>query len=196
MQETEQDILETEAAETDRDQAILWARRILADETVVILDTETTGLGQEAEIVQIAVIDTAGNVLLDTLVKPQTEIPAEASRIHGITDEMVADAPAFDAVQLGIEGKTVVTYNANFDARMIRQSLAQYDKDAPAVKAYECAMETYAAYYGEWNDYFGSYKWQPLRGGDHSAKGDCLATLALIRKMAQATLACEAEDIK
>jgi DNA polymerase-3 subunit epsilon len=47
-----------------------------------------------------------------------------------------------------------------------------------------CAMQRYAEWYGEWNDYFGSFRWQRLEGGDHSALGDCRATLELIRKMA------------
>jgi DNA polymerase-3 subunit epsilon len=39
---------------------------------------------------------------------------------------------------------------------------------------------------GDWNDYHDNYKWHKLRGGDHSALGDCLATLELIRQMASA----------
>ncbi len=44
----------------------------------MILDTETTGL-YDAEIVELSIIDTAGNVLLDTLVRPTRPIPAEAT---------------------------------------------------------------------------------------------------------------------
>lgn len=53
--------------EQDRQAAIDAAAEYLRD--CVILDTETTGL-HDAEIVQIAVIDHAGTVLLDTLVNP------------------------------------------------------------------------------------------------------------------------------
>ena len=45
-------------------------------------------------------------------------------------------------------------------------------------------METYAEWVGEWSDYFGSYKWQPLPGGDHDAVGDAQAALAVLRRMA------------
>ena len=48
-----------------------------------ILDTETTGLYDDAEIVEISIIDENGGVLLDTLVKPLKPIPAEATAIHG-----------------------------------------------------------------------------------------------------------------
>ena len=63
-----------------------------------ILDTETTGLYDDAEIVEISIIDENGGVLLDTLVKPLKPIPAEATAIHGITNEMVATAPTWVAI--------------------------------------------------------------------------------------------------
>lgn len=59
------------------------------------LDTETIGLAAGFdEILQIGLVDEAGNVLLDTLVRPtrRTEWP-EAEKIHGITPADVADAP-------------------------------------------------------------------------------------------------------
>jgi DNA polymerase-3 subunit epsilon len=46
-------------------------------------------------------------------------------------------------------------------------------------------MLKHAEWVGEWNDYHGSFRWQKLVGGDHSALGDCLATLETIRKMAE-----------
>ena len=45
-------------------------------------------------------------------------------------------------------------------------------------------MLNLAEWVGEWNDYRGSFRWQKLQGGDHSALGDCIATLETIRKMA------------
>ena len=44
---------------------------------------------QRDRIVEIALVDEEGNVLLDTLVNPNRRIPVEASRVHGITDQMV-----------------------------------------------------------------------------------------------------------
>ena len=62
------------------------------DATPVFLDTETTGLNDLAEIVEISILDDDGLVLLDTLVRPRRPIPADAIRIHGIRNEMVAEA--------------------------------------------------------------------------------------------------------
>jgi DNA polymerase-3 subunit epsilon len=53
-------------------------------------------------------------------------------------------------------------------------------------RGWECAMLQYAKFVGEWNPRYNQYKWQKLKGGNHSALGDCLATLTLLRKMASA----------
>jgi DNA polymerase-3 subunit epsilon len=155
----------------------------------VILDTETTGISPQDEVVQIAVIAPDGEALLDTLVRPTRPIPSQATLIHGITDADVADAPSFPAVYARLKeviaGKTVIIYNAPFDVRLIRQTLATHKLPAPGIEdeQVECAMLQYSAWIGElWPD--GGYKWQKLRGGDHTALGDCRATLAVIQRMA------------
>ena len=49
-------------------------------------------------------------------------------------------------------------------------------------------MKPFAAYIGEWNDYHNNYRWQTLEKystqADHSALGDCKATLERIEQMA------------
>ena len=176
---------------SDKDQARHWAQQLLARGEFVVLDTETTGLAGWAEIVQIAIIDPAGRVLLDTLVKPTRGIPRDASAIHHITDSMVADAPTFAAIapQLRelLSAETVVIFNSAFDVRMMEQSAQAHNLtyEIPIFAGeYKCAMEEYSAWCGDWSDYHGNYRWQKLPGGDHSALGDCLACLAVIKKMA------------
>lgn len=179
----------------DRHAATDWARAVLADENAVILDSETTGLRSGAEVCQIAVIDMKGTVLLDTLVRPERGIPADATAIHGITDAMVADAPPFTDVALELhellQGKCVIVYNTDFDTRLIRQSLAAHEVSPPGetgvlldAASWECAMRQYAAYCGDWNDHFGSYRFQKLPDGAHTALGDCRATLRVLERMA------------
>lgn len=172
----------------DRERAAEWARTILADQNVVILDTETTGLDSDAEIVQVAVIDTAGAVLLDTLIRPTRPIPPDATGIHGITDAMVADAPTFaelaPLLYSLIAGRRLVIYNASYDMRLLRQTaVATKAAKWPALTA-DCAMNGYSEWVGEWNARYGNYRWQRLPGGDHSALGDCRATLAVLKQMA------------
>jgi len=176
----------------DRDNAILWARSILTRSDWVILDTETTGLDWDAEIVSVSVVAPDGAILLDTLVKPQKSIPPEATAVNHINDEMVSVAPTFDDVFLKLcavlEEKLIIAYNVDFDRRLINQTCRRYGLPVEQIASdWECAMLTYAKYVGEWRNYFGSYRWQALPKGDHTAGGDCLATLELIQRMAAST---------
>jgi DNA polymerase-3 subunit epsilon len=176
--------------ESDRERVVDWARDLLERTDWVILDTETTGTSENDEIVQVAILSHDGKILLDTLVRPTQPIPLGATAIHGITNEDVEDAPLFPAVYAKIEkmihGKTIVIYNAQFDVRLIQQSLAKHSL-FPAelnLDSVECAMLMYSAWVGELWPY-GGYKWQKLESGDHTALGDCRATLDLIKKMAR-----------
>jgi len=75
-----------------RELAIRRAREII-DAKPIYIDTETTGLGKDAEIIELAVVDDDGQVLLNQLFRPQLPIPPEATRLHKITNEMVAGKP-------------------------------------------------------------------------------------------------------
>ena len=81
---------------------------------IVFFDLETTGLDlSKDKIVSIATIkiDLEGNVEEKTiLINPQILIPKEASDVHGITNEMVADAPTFKQVS-----KSLFLYFENCD---------------------------------------------------------------------------------
>lgn len=167
----------------------------------VILDTETTGLDDRAEICQIAIIDSAGGVLLDTLVKPRKPIPSQATAIHGITNEQVADAPSWlnvnERVWQALHGKTVIVYNAEYDFRLLAQS--EYACEPVAVTDWHtidraCAMLKFAEIYGDWDTYRQAWKWQKLETAArhylitaqamHTALGDCLTTLAVCKAIA------------
>lgn len=184
--EAEQERRHQEFLKEAEQEAAEWARGVLADERAVILDTETTGL--QGRIVDIAIIGIDGTVLLDTLVNPECPIPVGASNIHGITSEAVKDAPTFREVFEQIKAITegasrVVIYNADFDTSILNWDC--YRSEVSLDFRSECAMQAYARWYGEWNDYHKSFRWQKLNGG-HRALGDCLATLERLREMAGA----------
>lgn len=180
-----------------RDQACRWARSLLERTEWVILDTETTGLDHSAEAVQIAVVAPSGATLIDTLVRPTGLIPPEATAIHGITNAMVALAPPFTEIyprlQEIVGGKTIVAYNAAFDSRILDQTCRRH-RVQPLVARWECAMEQYARFVGQWSARTNSYTWQRLprpahaRHRRHQAIDDCLATLEIIRTMAALTV--------
>lgn len=166
-----------------------WARSLLKRSDWVILDTETTGLGPRDEIIQIAIMTPDGRALLDTLIRPSQPISPAATAIHGISDSDVLSAPTYkeiySQIEKCLEGKTVVIYNADYDVRLLMQTHSRYNLRPILLnrQQIQCAMLKYAAWRGElWTD--GSYKWQKLPGGDHTALGDCRATLQVIKMMA------------
>jgi DNA polymerase-3 subunit epsilon len=166
----------------------------------LILDTETTDL--DGEICEISIIDSNGKVLLDTLVKPVGAITPGAARIHGIINEMVANAPSWKETREGvkeiIKGKNLIIYNVAFDFPMMvntdkRHDVFEHDTWIEIPKSVHCAMKAYAEHHGNWNNYHGSYTWVKLseaavREGikvenAHRALGDCQMTLAVCKAL-------------
>lgn len=195
----------------DRNTSILWARRVLATDGALILDTETTGLDDDAQIVQIGVIDLAGNVMLDALVKPTCPIPVGASNVHGITDKAVEHADPwpsiYSAVARLLMGTSVITYNADYDRRLIAQTCRAHPAAGlplPLAGNWECAMKAYANFHGAWDDYHQSYTYQGLGKacrqlgipviGAHGAVADCQMTLAVIKAMAETDLETQEDE--
>ena len=179
-------------------ESVAWARRTISDSKVLYLDTETTGLGPEAEIVDIAVVNSYGRVLLDTLVRPDGPIPAESTGIHGITDAMVATAPQWDqiAAQLQLmfaEASSVVIYNADFDTRIMEQCNARH-RLGPYRADWQCAMQRYASFAGERHARYGGYRWHKLTDAaarfgyhelvEHRALADTRLCRAVVNGMA------------
>ena len=179
--------------QTDRNAAIKWARELLARPNWVLLDTETTGIDDQAEIIQLGVTDNTGQPIIDNmLIKPLKQyIPTAATNVHHITWEMVDKSPSFlqvwpllDSI---LRNNHVVIFNAAYDTRLITQTARLYRIPVPPYSS-SCAMLNYAQYLGDWNEYRQSYKWPKLKGGDHSAVGDCKATLEVVRRMANSDL--------
>jgi DNA polymerase-3 subunit epsilon len=172
--------------EKDRVAAVLWAREQLSQNDWVILDTETTGL-YSPEIVEIAVVNCTGEALLNTLVKPTITIPAEVTEIHGITDEMVADAPIFPEVyptDAVLKDKRVLIYNAAFDIKVLNYCCRLHNLPILNLgKRFDCLMEWVAQWAGNWSYYYKDYRYLPLNGG-HRALADCTAAFDRIKQMA------------
>ena len=175
-----------------------WARALRHSADWAVLDTETTGLDSNAEIIEVAVLDGHGRPLIDTLVRPVMPIPAPATSIHGITNRMVASAPTFAQIWPDLREllatRRIIIYNADYDVRLLKQSAQRAGFRLPPLRT-ECAMLQYAAWRGEVGTY-GDWKWQRLEqacaqlnvtlaeAAWHRAAGDCMATLAVISGMA------------
>ncbi|BCM12949.1 DNA polymerase III subunit epsilon [Ralstonia solanacearum] len=167
----------------------------------ILLDTETTGLDDGAEIVEVSVIDDEGNVLLNTLVKPRKPIPASATAIHGITNAMVATAPTYDQIHHQLIAllaqNTCYIYNASYDMRLMRQSAALYGIAFDSrLYQFHCVMEDYADQHngGYWSTLSGAYCHARMMRGTpqialsaHRALADCLMTLEVSRFLEDTT---------
>lgn len=173
----------------DRESAIAWANYVLANpDGVLFLDTETTGLG--GEVIELAITDVAGNVLFDSRFRPRLEIEEGAAAVHGLTAEMLANEPTWadryeELRALLVNARVVLIFNAYFDVGRIWFTCRTHNLDTFMFNT-ECVMLRYAQFCGEWSRHRGSYRWQPLPGGDHSALGDCRAAAEVVRSMAAA----------
>lgn len=165
----------------------------------LIIDTETTGLDPvRDEILQISIIDSEGNTLYDGYFKPFAESWKEAQRVHGISPEMVEDAPRLSEKLVEInsilcQAECIIGYNVDFDVNFLRNNGVIIYSD---IEVYD-VMEVFAEIYGEYSEYFGNYKWQKLTtaaeyynydwssspGGAHNSLADCYATLHVYNKI-------------
>jgi len=106
----------------------------------IVLDTETTGLNpaEGHRIVEIGALEMINHVptgqTFHVYINPERPIDAEATAIHGITDERVAGEPVFAEIAedfLAFIGDTsLVIHNASFDMRFINAELERLDKPA------------------------------------------------------------------
>lgn len=135
------------------------------------------------DVLQISVRDDAGNVLFDSLIKPEKRKRWD-SYSHGITPESVRNAPMLSDVapelQKLLRGKHVVLYN--------KKSLTRFLKSVLCTAATtHCCMLAYAEYKHEWDSYYRHYRWHRLDDAYFELSGqdgninDCkLATLEIM----------------
>jgi len=174
------------------------AREILAQDPIFI-DTETTGFSPNDVVIEIGVVNLAGETLYESFFKPAIPIPADAVAIHGITEEMAFEGPswkdAWPELQSVMEGRLVGMYNAEFDLRMMKQTHARYWLDwSLDDKRFFCVMKLYAAFYGEASRRGRGYRYHKLEAAGaacgiplpntHRAVDDALLTAALFKYMA------------
>jgi DNA polymerase-3 subunit epsilon len=163
-----------------RREAIQEAQR-LWHSNPVYLDTETTGTGPTAEVIEVGVVDSQGQVLFSSLMRPRGVIEPGAMRVHNISPELVADAPGWVEIwprlRAVLAGKRVGAYNSDFDLRLIKQSLQRaflrWDLEDGS---FFCIMKLYARFAGEWDSRRGGYRWHTLDAASRQAELPLLNT--------------------
>jgi DNA polymerase III epsilon subunit family exonuclease len=103
----------------------------LLETPISVIDFETTGLSVAVDrVVEVSVarIDAnlnTCNIVFDSLVNPQRKM--DATHIHGITNNDVADAPTFREIVPdflnAVSGTVVTSYNIGFDIKFLKSEL-------------------------------------------------------------------------
>ena len=104
----------------------------------IFLDTETTGLSPESgdRIVEIGCVEMLNRRLsgndLHFYLNPERTSSEDAVRIHGLTDEFLADKPLFvsiaDQLLDYVAGAEVIIHNASFDLGFLDEELRRLER--------------------------------------------------------------------
>jgi len=164
------------------DQAVTWARTMLQRDRAVVIDCETTDL--PGGVCEVAVVDTTGRILLNSLVNPRRPISPEAQRVHNISDQMVHGAPGFAEVFAEIlrvtADRRVLAYNAPFDRECLLADSQRHSRDPEHLDdpdTWGCIMRARSAWVGTPDHFY------PL-GAAHRAVGDAIAALTVLQTIA------------
>ncbi len=157
-----------------------------------IIDVETTGgRAVDNKITEIGIVLHDGNKIVDTystLINPEKSIPWNITRLTGITNKMVAEAPKFYEVAAKIhkmtENSYFVAHNAWFDYSFIREEYAQLGFDynrkqictIKLLKKFSPGLKSYSL--GNLIEHFGIQV-----NARHRALDDALATAELFERM-------------
>ncbi|MBK8028215.1 MAG: 3'-5' exonuclease [Chloroflexi bacterium] len=167
----------------------------------VIWDTETNDVGSKAEIVSIAIVHCSGEVLVNTLVRPEHPeklLQNGSGLVNGLTPEALATAPTLPEVwpQIcgALDNSNWVIYNAKFDAPLLERECVKHGLRPPYPVGTTCAMELAAKFNGEWDKARQQHTPKKLSEiaealgvevvDAHNALGDALTTLAVLKAIA------------
>lgn len=176
----------------------LWSRKVRGDRSLeallaegfVAVDLETTGLDPRADaIVELAAVRFVQSRVADryvTRVDPGRPIPPESTRIHGITDAMVAGAPTLDEVLGRLEAvfdqHVLVGHGIEFDLAVLARERRARGRGPMANTVLDCGRLG-AALYSEWEalsfDEVASRMGIGILGR-HTAEGDAVAAAEVL----------------
>lgn len=175
----------------------------------LFLDTETTGLNNTAQVLEIGLVNARGETVYHTRLKPTVSIDPDAAAVHGISEDLLADAPSWPDIasllQQHVGQRPLVIFNREFDMRILRQTAAAHNDPAvwlDSLTVY-CAMRLAAGYYGPTNRYGTislasavSQAGLSWIGEAHSAVTDAVMTARVVSNIAEywRALQCEMND--
>ncbi len=156
------------------------------NERALIIDTETVGAGPQIEIIEVALCDSRGEIVFDTLVRPTFNPLPAPSRHTRFAREEFESAPHWPDVwpRLAplIEGKLLIAYNAAFDRRALAATCARF-RQSSAERGWRDALQLVKQALGTkksltLSDACARYG---VEGGNHRAARDVLAVYVLLK---------------
>ena len=165
-------------------------KNLKLDRPLAVFDLETTGIDPDKDrIIQMAIIRVEPDgrrTTFETLVNPETPIPPESTKVHGITDEDVKDAPTFRQILPDVEtylkDAALGGFNSiNFDTPLLMAELQRCEAELDLRGALQVdAMRIFHTM--ERRDLTAAFRFycdEELVGA-HSALVDTEATLAIL----------------
>lgn len=163
----------------------------LKKDNYIILDTETSGLSPNDEVIELGIIDINGKVLYESIFSPTKEIPLFIRRLTGIRNADFIGKPTFadewHKIKSIISNKTIIGHNINFDKRMIKQTLNIYGIDSTCVEKFFGGCIDSIALLKKYLK-LGSYKQENIANAfgvnnknAHRASNDCFTLLEILK---------------
>ena len=157
---------------------------------IAFIDLETTGISLGSDrIVEIAVVKILADgttIVKRKLINPEMPIPEASSAIHGITNEMVKDAPTFRQVaqelKQVLDGCDLAGYNSNkFDIPLLVEEFmrAKIDFDMKGRKLVDVQHIFYKMEPRTLSAAYKFYCGKTLESA-HSAEADAMATYEVL----------------
>lgn len=147
----------------------------------VIMDLE--GVQNPDEILEVAVIDLQGNVLINTLVKPTHHVSWHVSQLTGIDDRLAATGrnlyPTMKRLQKILDGKTVLTWGTDYDQVLLNSAAEKTKIDMNC--DFACAQHIHMGVVGSPTQ-IALYKACGEEDQSHRALQDCKMVLKVLRE--------------
>ncbi|MBR2885011.1 MAG: helix-turn-helix domain-containing protein [Clostridia bacterium] len=162
---------------------------------IVVLDTETTGLEDDDEVIELGIVDKKGRVLYNSRFKNQKAIHWAAAKANKIKKSDLENAPLFKdewpKIKSILAGKRIMAFNTEFDCRLIGQTLERYGLDkAETTRLFYNhldAMKIYLSYFPNKSNKISLQKCcdelNMLMTEEHKAVSDCRMTLLMLHEL-------------
>ena len=161
----------------------------------LFMSIAATGHDSNDQVIEIAVINCSGREVFRTRLRPSVDINPKMQKAHEISRGMLATSPTWASIsgrlRQIIEGHQVIIFNAGVKSRLLQQTASAFGEEFKNWKFEElCAMCLSAQAFGATNRDGGISLRTAVRvskvpwRGEHSASGDALATLEIIKAIA------------